>query len=169
MHVSSISLCAQSCKENTVLCDDKFATSIKRETLAVGNENQSGEITFLLQLICSSDENSLGTKISFWCWKTQWQHNLKLLRCFVVDSSNLVAMSVKTCRKSCRGVLWIHSREFTWEQDPTIYLASSHGPSPASSGVYMPLELTSTWGFQNNISRILYVAQSTFECVLTTR
>lgn len=44
---------------------EKFATSVKKEILAVGNENQSDEITFLLQLIGSSDGNSSGTKISF--------------------------------------------------------------------------------------------------------
>lgn len=65
VHVSSISLCAQFCKENVVLCDDKLAASFEKEILAVGNENQSDEITFLLQLIGSSDEKSSGTKISF--------------------------------------------------------------------------------------------------------
>lgn len=63
--LSSMSLCAQFCKENTVLCDDKFATSVNKEVLAVGYENQSHDITFLLQLVGSSDENSSGTKISF--------------------------------------------------------------------------------------------------------
>lgn len=53
-----------------MLCDDKFATSVKTEILAVGNENQSDEFAFLLLLIGSSDENNSDTKISFWCWKT---------------------------------------------------------------------------------------------------
>lgn len=65
MRVSTNSLCAQFCKENRVLCDDKLATSVKRETLAVGNENQSDEFAFLLQLIGRSDENNSDTKISF--------------------------------------------------------------------------------------------------------
>lgn len=65
MHVSSISLCAQFYKENRLLCDDKFATSVKTEILAVGNENQSDEFAFLLLLIGSSDENNSDIKISF--------------------------------------------------------------------------------------------------------
>lgn len=48
-----------------MLCDDKFATSVKTEILAVDNENQSDEFAFLLLLIGSSDENNPDTKISF--------------------------------------------------------------------------------------------------------
>lgn len=48
-----------------MLCDDKFAASVKTEILAVGNENQSDEFAFILLLIGSSDENNSDTKISF--------------------------------------------------------------------------------------------------------
>lgn len=39
-----------------MLRGDKFAASIMREILAVGSENQSDEITFLLQLFGRCDE-----------------------------------------------------------------------------------------------------------------
>lgn len=89
--------CVHSSIKKIVLCDDKFAVSAKTEILAVGNENQSDEFAFLLLLIGSSDENNSDTKISFWCWTTQWQDDLKLLTqclCFLVDSSTSLAMSI---------------------------------------------------------------------------